>query len=128
MPSGLRASVVALAVSAVTVAAATLLLPPRTRFGSYSFACDSFLRRQPLDPIASAICEISGAYRLRATMGIAALLTVLSFIPMLLARSRLSASRPAHVAWAATVAVVAAVTITLLAAVGARFDQVFLDL
>ena len=128
VPSGLRTSVVALVVSAATVMAATALVPPRVRFGSYSFVCDSMLTPRPFDQIATAICEISGAYRLRATVAIAALLAVLSFIPMLLERTRFSGSKRVHLLWASTVLVVAGVTITLLAVVGAPFRDVFLDL
>ena len=118
----------ALAVCAVTVAAATTLVPPRARFGSYSFVCDWVVTPRPFDPIATPVCEIAGSYRLRATMAIAALLAVLSFIPMLLERTRFSESKPAHLLWASTIVVVAVATIALLAAVGARFEDVFLDL
>lgn len=128
MPPAVRTSVVALTVSAVTVAAATAFVPPRVRLGSYSFTCDTALRHHRFDPIATPICQIASSYRLRATVGIAALLAALSLVPMLLQRTRFAASRPAYVAWGSTLVIVAVVTITLLAAVGARFENVFLDL
>ena len=128
MLSGPRATVVALAISSALVAAATVLVPPRTRLGSHSFVCDSVLTPRPFDPIATAICQMTGAYRLRATVAIAVLVFVLCFIPMLLERTRFSASRPGHVIWASTVVIVIVLTVALLAVVGARFDQVFFDL
>ncbi|HWI03329.1 MAG TPA: hypothetical protein VNT52_05795 [Acidimicrobiales bacterium] len=128
MPSALRTSVVAAALSVATVAATTAFLPPRVRFGSYSFNCNTVVRHHGFDPIATPMCQIVGAYRLRATLAIAVLLAVLSFFPMLLERSRFSESRAVYLLWGSSVLIVAAVTFTLLAAVGERFEDVYLDL
>ena len=128
MPSGLRLSIASLLISVVTVTLATAVLPPRVRLGSHSFTCETFLHRERFDPIASALCDRAAAYRLRATVAIAALLAVLSFGPMVLDRRELSQRRLLHLLWGGVVVVVAFTAIALLAVVGARPETIFFDL
>ena len=128
MDRGPRASLAALALSAVTVVASAAFVPPRLRLGSYSLTCNTVLHRHDYDFIATPMCRIAGAYRLRASLAIAALLAVLCLVPLLLEQRGLSRPKPAYLAWASATVLVAVVTIGLLAGVGARFQQVFLDL
>ena len=101
-------------------------LAARVRLGSRSIACDTVLFAQRDDPIASALCRRAGAYRLRATIGIAALLSVLSLWPIPVERTRPSARVLAI--WALSFVSVIGTMVALLAVVAARYTAVFFDL
>ena len=59
---------------------------------------------------------------------LAALAPVLCLVPLLLEHSRLSGSKPAYLAWASATVLTAVLTVALLAGVGARFQQGYVDL
>jgi hypothetical protein len=121
-----RLSVGALLLTVVTLVAATNLLPARVRLGSRSITCDAVVFAQRGHPIASALCRRAGAYRLRANIGIAALLVVLSLWPILVERTRPSARVLAI--WALSFVSVMGTMVALLAVVGARYTAVFFGL
>ena len=100
----MRLSIAAVVVSMVFVTIATAVVPVRVHL-------------QP-----TAVCRKAGAYRLRATFGIAALLTVLSFLPLVIKR------RAGLFVWAGAMIGVAIGSVIVLAAVGARWERVFFDL
>jgi hypothetical protein len=118
----MRSTLVALVVSAVFLVVATTVVPVRVRLEPKVLTCNTVLQHRGDDPIASALCRKAGAYRLRATFGIAALLAVLSLVPLVLRR------RAELVAWGATMAVLAVGSTVLLAADGIRLERVFFDL
>lgn len=118
----MRPSLAALVVSAVFLALATTVVPVRARLEPKVLTCTTVLHHVGDDPMASAICRKAGAYRLRATFGIAALLAVLSLAPLVLSQ------RAELFVWAATMGALAIGSVALLAAVGARWQNVFVDL
>ena len=118
----MRLSIAAVVVSMVFVTIATAVVPVRVHLEPTSFTCRTVLDREPSDLIASAACRKAGAYRLRATFGIAALLTVLSFLPLVIKR------RAGLFVWAGAMIGVAIGSVIVLAAVGARLEGVFFDL
>ena len=122
MSSGARLSLVSLAASAAFLVAATAVVPVRVRLPPSSFTCHTIVRQQGDDSIASALCGRAGAYRLRATFAIAALLVVLSLLPLVLRR------RAHRLVWAWASVTVALISVALIAAVGARWENAFFDL
>lgn len=118
----MRLSLVALAVSAAFLTVTTTVVPVRVRLDPRILTCDTVLTGAGSDPIATAACRKAGSYRLRATFGIATLLAVMSFVPLLLRR------RGELFAWAAAMAAFAVGSVALLAVVGARWESVFFDL
>jgi len=123
---GARLTIVALTIAVVAFVALIVILPTRLRFGSKVIACHSVVFPQRYDPIASALCKKAGAYRLRASAGIGALLGALALVPILIDRTR--PTRRAFIVWGATFVFVMIIAIGLLATVGARYTSVFLDL
>ena len=113
---------VSLIVSAVVLAVATTVVPVRVRLGTDSFTCPTVVRSQQADVVASAVCEHVGAYRLRATLAIGALLAALSLVPLVVQRRR------ELMAWAGATFGMALLSIGLLALVGGRWERVFFDL
>jgi hypothetical protein len=118
----MRSTVVALVVSAVFLVVATTVVPVRVRLEPKVLTCNTVLQHRGDDPIASALCRKAGAYRLRAMFGIGALLSVLSFMPLVLRR------RAQLFVWAATMAAVAIGSVVLVTADGIRLENVFFDL
>jgi hypothetical protein len=125
MTRGSRLSLAALLVGMIAVAVAVVVVPARVRLGSKSFACESLFFPQPSDVIAEAFCAKAGAYRLRASLGVAALLAVLSLLPMLIERDGRS-WRP-WATWAVAYLLTTFSTLAILGTVGARHAH-FLDL
>lgn len=128
MDRGVRISLAAAGASLVFVLATAAFIPPRVRLGSYSFTCSTVLQRHDDDFLATQMCRIAGAYRLRGTIAIAALLAVLCLVPLVLERIGRPASKRAYLAWASATVLVAVVTIALLAGVGDRVENVYFDL
>ena len=122
MSSGARLTLVSLAAAVAFLAAATTVVPVRVRLHPRSVTCHTVVRQQRDDPITSALCGRAGAYRLRATLAIAALLVVLSLLPLVLRR------RSQRLVWAGVTITVALVSVALLAVAGVRWENVFFDL
>ena len=107
---------------AVVVVAATLVVPARINLRTYTIPCETFFFRQRHDFVVSALCDRANAYRLRATIAIAALLGALALAPLVLE------STEARAIWAVTFVVIAAATLAILGTVGTRHQTLFVDL